>query len=351
MKSNSKERKPLPQEEIVDQVQKILEERGSKALEMARKAVLEEKIECKEIKEALRYFMTEYWNDLARPALLSLVCEAVGGDPKLTNSVAVPMTLISGAMDIHDDIIDESKVKQKRPTVFGKFEKNIALLTGDALMFKGLILLSQSLENTPNDKRKVILETIREMFFELGDAEALELQFRGRLYFQLEEYLKVLEKKASDVEAHTRISAILGGGTMEEIETLGRYGRFLGVLIVLRDDFRDSMDPLEMQHRLNSEHLPLPVLYATEEDWVLIGSIIQKNKITGKDARTVIEIAQNSGGFVQLRDLMKKLAGKASVSLKAIKGDTRALKLLVSSMLLPFWSNAKDKGVQNFDDN
>jgi len=336
MKSSHKKRRVLTSEELIEQMQKLFEERGSEALNVARKLMLEEKIECKEIKEALRYFMTEYWNDLARPTLLSLVCEAVGGDPQLTNSVAVPMILISGAMDIHDDIIDESKVKQKRPTVFGKFGKNIALLVGDALMLKGLVLLSQPLKLIPNNKRKAILETISEMFFQLGDAEALELQFRGRIDVQPEEYLKVLEKKAADVEAHTRIGVILGGGTMEEIETLGRYGRLLGMLIILRDDLKDSMDPLEMQHRLNNEHLPLPVLYATEENRMLISSVTQKTAITDKDVRTVIEIAQKSGGFGQLRKLMEEFAGKAFVSLEAIRGDKSALKSLISSMLLPF---------------
>jgi len=86
------------QEEMMEQVQRLLEERGRKALEMARKTVLEEKIECKEVREALKYFMTEYWHDVARPALLSLVCEAVGGDPYITTPIAIPMTLISGAI-------------------------------------------------------------------------------------------------------------------------------------------------------------------------------------------------------------------------------------------------------------
>jgi len=336
VKSNPNEQKPLTKKETMKQVQKLLEERGSKALEMARKTVLEEKIECKEIKEALRYFMTEYWNDLARPTLLSLVCEAVGGDPKLTNSVAVPMTLISGAMDIHDDIIDESKVKRKRSTVFGKFGRNITLLTGDALMFKGLILLSQLLENIPNDKRKAILETIEEMFFQLGDAEALELQFRRRLDVRPEEYLRVVRKKAADVKAHALIGAILGDGTKREIGTFGEYGRFLGMLIILRDDLRDSMDLLEMQHRLENEHLPLPVLYAAEENRILIGSVIQKNTIVDEDAKTIIEIAKKSGGLVKLRKIMKELAENSSASLDAIKGDKGALKLLIYSMLSLF---------------
>ena len=317
MKACRKKGKVITSEEMMEQMQKLFEERGSEALNVARKLMLEEKIECKEIKEALRYFMTEYWNDLARPTLLSLVCEAVGGDPKLTNSVAVPMILISGAMDIHDDIIDESKVKRKRPTVFGKFGKNIALLIGDTLMFKGLVLLNQSLKATPDNKRKVILETIQEMFFQLGDAEALELQFRGRLDVPSDEYLKVLEKKAADVEAHTRIGAILGGGTREEVETLGRYGRLLGMLIVLRDDVMDSGDPGELRHRLQKEHLPLPLLYAIENPRTkrAVTSILSERKITKNDIQTLIEIAKKDQ---EAPELLEKIVEEISSHLLSV---------------------------------
>ena len=67
----------------------------------------------------------------------------------------------------------------------------------------------------------VIIDIIKRTFFELGDAEALELQFRRRTYVSSENYLRVVRKKAADVEAHTRISAILGNGTKKDIEALG----------------------------------------------------------------------------------------------------------------------------------
>ncbi|KPV61704.1 MAG: Short chain isoprenyl diphosphate synthase [Candidatus Bathyarchaeota archaeon BA2] len=142
------------QEELMEQLQKTLEERGRKALEMARNEVLQEEIECKETREALKYFITEYWHDLARPALLSLACEAVGGYPDITTPIAIPMTLISGAIDIHDDIIDRSKVKGSRLTVLGKFSKGIALLVGDALLFKGFTLLHKAVEEGGGTKRR-----------------------------------------------------------------------------------------------------------------------------------------------------------------------------------------------------
>src|SRR3989337_2793844 len=153
--------KHVDPEEAMKQIQKIFKKRGTKALEMARKEILQEKIECKEAREALTYFMTQYWHDLARPSLLSLVCEAVGGDPELTTPIAIPMTLISGAIDIHDDIIDQSKRKYGRPTIFGKYGKDVALLVGDAFLFKGLTLLNKATENGISpEKMRIIIDIV-----------------------------------------------------------------------------------------------------------------------------------------------------------------------------------------------
>ena len=330
------------QEEIMEQVQKILEERGRKALEMARKTVLEEEIECKEVREALKYFMTEYWHDLARPALLSIACEAVGGDPDITTPIAIPMTLISGAIDIHDDIIDQSKVKGSRPTVLGKFGKEIALLVGDALLFKGFTLLHKAVEKgIPAEKIAVIVDIIKRTFFELGDAEALELKFRGRLDVTPEEYLYVVKKKAADVEAYTRISAILGGGSKEEIEALGEYGRLLGMLVLLRDDLIDMIDLEEAIHRIEKEHLSLPILYALQNPEIKStpSPLLLKKTITKKDAEKFSAVVDKAGGFNRVEEFMQELAQDAYNRIERIKKNKKHLALLIQGMLLPEWRN------------
>ena len=330
------------QEEPMEQVQRILEERGRKALEIARKTVLEEEIECKEAREALRYFMTEYWHDVARPALLSLVCEAVGGDPDITTPIAIPMTLISGAIDIHDDIIDQSKIKGSRSTVLGKFGKEIALLVGDALLFKGFALLHKAVEKgIPAEKVAVIIDIVNRTFFELGDAEALELQFRGRTDITPEEYLRVVKKKAADVEAHTRISAILGDGSKEEIEALGEYGRILGMLILLRDDLIDMIDFEEIVHRIKREHLPIQILYVLQNSKIKpeIGSVLSKETITKRDAEKIMAVVDKAGGFDRVVEFMEELAQSACTRIEKVRGDKQHLQLLVRGMLLSEWRN------------
>lgn len=318
-------------EQAIKQIQKIFKKRGTKALEMARKEILQEKIECKEAKEALTYFMMEYWHDLVRPALLSIVCEAVGGDPDATTSIAVPMILISGAIDIHDDIIDQSKRKDGRPTVYGKFGKDIALLVGDALLFKGFTLLHQTCRQISIDKMTSILDIMRSMFFELGDAEALELQFRGRIDVKPEEYLRVVKKKAADAEAYMRISAILGDGSEKEIEALGKYGRFFGMLAILRDDIIDMMDPDEIIQRIRYESLPLPLLYGLQDSKVkaAISSILLKRKKTKKDIESVYEFTKKVRALEKTERTMQDLVEEGVRSLRILEDRGAELKLLI----------------------
>ncbi|GAI55291.1 unnamed protein product, partial [marine sediment metagenome] len=107
-------------EKAAEEVRKLFNERGAKVLEEAAVSILREKIECVEVKEALSHFMS-HWRDVVRPSLVSLACEAVGGDPSITAPMGKSLTLLSGATDIHDDIIDKTMVKEKGHTVVGRF--------------------------------------------------------------------------------------------------------------------------------------------------------------------------------------------------------------------------------------
>jgi len=329
------------QEEISNQLLKLLEERGRTALEMARKTVLEEKIESKEVRKALTYFINEYWHDVTRPAILSLTCEAVGGNPNITTPIAIPLILISGAVDIHDDIIDQSKEKGCRPTLLGKFGQDIALLAGDALMFKGFTLLHKAVEKgIPAEKIAIISDTIKKTFFELGDAEALELQFRGRIDVTPNEYLHVVRKKAADVESYTRISAIIGGGSEEEIDALAEYGRLLGMLVILRDDMIDMLDPEETIHRIKDEHLSLVILYALQNpEMKSVVSAHLKKTTTTKDAEKLSIFVDKAGGFTCMDKCMQELALKAYKTVEKIKFNKNYLILLINGMLLPDWQD------------
>lgn len=293
------------------------------------------KIECKEVRDAIEYFMNTYWNDFMRPALLSIVCEAVSGDPSSTLNVAISSILIGGAVDVHDDIIDKSKVKYGRQTVYGKFGKDIALLVGNALLFKGFTFLNE-IKELPEETKSAVFKTLKDMFFELGDAEAMELRYRKCVMPSLSDYLKLIEKKAADVEAHTRIAAILGGANINVIEKLGKYGRLLGMLIIMRDDILDLLDDHELKSRILKEHLPLPVICLCQDEEVKskLNDLLQNGRITKKRVKLIRQFIKKNGGIEKSMKIMKELAKEALSLLKQLKiKNKKNFQILIKFML------------------
>ena len=311
-----------------EKMQRLFETRGMKALQLARKAILEEKIESKEVRDSLRFFMKR-WRDVPRPGLLSIVCRSVGGKPKDTTDVAVALILIAGATDIHDDIIDESEMKYGKPTVYGKWGKSIAILAGDALFLKGLSMLEQSCA-----KYSSIMGIVKDMFFELGDAEAVELQLRKTIVTP-ENYLRIIREKAADVEAHTRIGAIIGKATKQEIKALGEYGRLLGMLIILKDDYLDSLDYEELRHRIQNEHLPMPLLYALENAEVKtsINEILLRENLTKGDFYVIKRLIREGQGFRDTARLIENLIKAAEKKITIIPGKAELQLLLCATRI------------------
>jgi geranylgeranyl pyrophosphate synthase len=332
MVSNPKNKKTVL-EEKKKQLQQLFEEKGAKINSLIKRAMFENEknVQSKEVRAALHYFLDEYWSDLARPTLMSLACEAVGGNAQTVTSITVPIMLIASGVDIHDDIIDKSKMKNERLTVFGKYGQDIALLTGDALMFKGFSLLQLALKNIPEERAKQVLRIFEKAFFDLGDAEALELPFKSRIDIDPNEYLRIINKKAADVEAYTHMSALISGGTKKEVNALQEYGRILGILAIMRDDLIDMIDKEELLHRLKNEVPPLPILYASLKPKAKsqISSILSKRRTTNRDIETIEKITKQNGGVVATEKYISELANQALASLRQLKHKRQELELLV----------------------
>jgi geranylgeranyl pyrophosphate synthase len=335
-------RKLAPKEEkgrdLAKQVRELLEERGMETYRKVQQAILEEKIECSEIREALKHFLSyKQMGFLVRPTLISLGCEAVGGDAGLVSDVAVPLVLLSGGMDIHDDIIDDSRTQDSSLTVFGRFKRDVSLLTGDALLFQGLVMWHKLAEKLELKRFIKMTNMLKEAFFEVGDSEALELGLVGRIDVEPERYLQIIRKKAADIGLLFRIGATLGNGPQAEIEALSEYGRFLGMLWVLGDDLSDIFDPKEMARRANNGCLPLPVLYGLRnpEFASQLRKILLKKSITQTNAKAIFQLTKNADGLKQTRDLMKDNASQALEEAKGFR-NIEKLKLLVQASLEPF---------------
>jgi geranylgeranyl diphosphate synthase type II len=320
--------------ELTEHIQKLLEERGLETLKRVQEAIFEDEIESKDICEALKHFLSYRHGFLVRPMLISLGCEAVGGKTDLVPDVATPLVLMSAGMDIHDDIIDNQEKQESRRTVYGRFGQNVALLAGDALLFKGLTKWHHLAEKLQPQAFVQLTQMLNEAFFEVGDGEALELAFAGRLDVKPERYLAMVCKKAADIDLLLRVGAFLGHGTREQVESLGKIGRSLGMLWVLSDDVNDIFDGEEMKRRLNGGCVPLPLLYASrnEETKTKLRNILKNRQIDKKDARMVAEFVMKTDGLAVTKKKMKDLASNMMREIEKLP-VTEKLTLLAEASL------------------
>lgn len=313
-------------------IEKILEE-GKMAYEVARDAILCEKLDYAPLRQALEYFICKIWRNFQHPALLSLACKAVGGDPNSTTLIGASLVLLTGAADIHDDIIDQSKIKNGKPTVFGKFGRDLSLMVGDALIIKAYTLLNEACENFRKEKRKEILNVIKESFFEIGNAAAEEISLKGKFDINPKKYLVILKRKSAMAEATARIGGIIGNGSIKEIEALGKYGRALGILGNIRHEFVDVFEYEELKNRIKNECLPLPILFALQSKNVKenIMPKLKKKKLTHKDALEIAQVVMTAKHVKNLKHLMNRLLDIGINAIKIIKNTkvNNALNILL----------------------
>lgn len=287
-----------------------LTKKSKNALEFAKRTILSEKIQYRKLHDALEYYVSN-WNDITHPGLFAVAYEAVRGELQAAVPVQAAVAMMAAAFDMHDDIIDKSVLKHGAPTVFGKFGEEIALLLGNAFLIEGFTLFVKSLEELDQEKAKVF-ETIKQSLYEFGNAHALELSLKKRADAPPEEYLKILEMKAASIEGDMRIGAIIGGGTNKEVEALARYGRILGTLAMLREEFVDVFDVKELNQRVSSEYLPIPVLYAMQdrESKKKIEKLLT-NEITSSDVDFLVDTVFETKNVGNLKKYMQGLVVEA----------------------------------------
>jgi geranylgeranyl pyrophosphate synthase len=243
------------------------------------------------------------------------------------------MTLLVAAADIHDDIVDGSMAKNGKPTVLGKFGKDVAVLAGDAFLMKGLYLLHEVTINLDIAQRNAMLKLIKQAFFDLSSAEADEATIRGNIDLSVGEYYNLLKRKTAVSEATAKIGAILGNGTEKEVQTFGEIGVIVGLLSTMRDEFIDVYEPDELMNRFVNEILPLPVLnvFQDPKKKAQLVQLLKEGKLTEKKAEKILNIVMEAKETDKLKNEIQLLIDNGLRSTSQLRGAEKPLQLLLES--------------------
>jgi octaprenyl-diphosphate synthase len=168
-----------------------------------------------------------------RPALVLLSGQICGGINQAHNVLGAAVELIHTATLIHDDVLDEATLRRHLDTVNARWDNEASILLGDYLFARSLSLVS-SLDD-PFALRE-LSRTARIMC----EGELRQVGNRGNFQLNEDEYFTIISSKTAELIALCcRLGAYYAGAPTAQIETLGRYGQYLGVAFQIADDVLD----------------------------------------------------------------------------------------------------------------
>ncbi len=310
---------------LTERALSIIDNRGKSSLDEASRQILQSHYDNGIISNALKYYAKTIFPRVLPifPTLIYLSCKAAGGNPEKTRPIASAMLLMTASGDIHDDLIDQSTHKFGRKTILGKYGKEAALLAGDALLVQGMELLQKNCEDLSVEQRRVVVNLIKKAMFELVGAEATETCLWKKANASIKQYLQVINQKGTVAELHCRIGGIIGSADKETLKDITSYGRAIGILSVMKDEFMDMLNFSELQHRIQNEIVPYPLFLALQEESFrkMVLPVLAKADFSIKDLRFVTQLTFDSVEVKRVRTELKKFGEDQLATNSLLKDD------------------------------
>ncbi len=248
-----------------------------------------------------------------RPILVILTAKMFNSFNDVSMAAAASVEMLHNASLIHDDIVDDAKLRRGQPTINSLWDNHIAVLVGDFFTATSLTIAS----DTGNSRLIRCLANLGRLL-SLGELDQLYNAQSHRLdeksYFQV-----ISRKTASLFVTCIEMGAHSAGATDDEIKIMGRFGELLGLCFQIRDDIFDYFDSEDVGkptgNDLREGKITLPLLYALtkgkhpEREKML--KIIEQDEFTPEQISALIEFAKESGGIEYAYSTMERLYNEA----------------------------------------
>jgi octaprenyl-diphosphate synthase len=248
----------------------------------------------------ITYYIVRRIGKQMRPMFVFLVAKMVsdGGFDERTYRGASVVELIHTATLVHDDVVDDSNRRRGFFSVNALWKNKIAVLVGDFLLSKGLLL---SIDNEDFDLLKLISIAVREM----SEGELLQIEKARKLDITEEIYFEIIRQKtATLIAACCGIGAASVGANQETVQQMRKFGEYIGIAFQIKDDLFDYSDekigkPTGID--IKEQKMTLPLIYTLntcsvkDKNWI-INSVKKYNK-DKKRVKEVITFVKENGGI------------------------------------------------------
>jgi octaprenyl-diphosphate synthase len=256
-----------------------------------------------------------------RPALLLLSARLLEYDERERRDVryATVIEFIHTATLVHDDVIDEARLRRGRTSANARWGNNLTVLFGDYLYTKSMGIALDEGDLT-------ILKVLSDTTLSMIEGEIIGTEKTGSMKLTREEALDIIRRKTADLfSAACRIPAHFAPrGDLVAAERLAEYGRCLGVAFQLIDDLLDYTGSVASTGKpvlndLREGKLTMPLLlslpHATDAELASVAQVMREREFDSVEPAEILGIAERHGGLSQTRALARDYAGAARVAL------------------------------------
>ncbi len=251
-----------------------------------------------------------------RPALLLLSARLLGfddGDADVRYAAVVEF--IHAATLVHDDIIDEARLRRGRESVNARWGNNLTVLFGDYLYTKSMGVALDEGDLT-------ILKILSDTTLAMIEGEIISLEREGDVDLDADGALEIIRRKTGELfSAACRIPAHFAplGGPIAA-ERLGLYGKRLGISFQLIDDLldytsRESVVGKPVLSDLREGKLTMPLILslpdATSEERGKIARVLKERRFESVSPFEVLGIVDRYDGIARTRALARENAEAA----------------------------------------
>ena len=286
----------------------------------------------------ITHFIVNRKGKQMRPMFVFLVAKMVSGGKvnDRTFRGASVIELIHTATLVHDDVVDDSNRRRGFFSINALWKNKIAVLVGDYLLSKGLLL---SIDNNDFDLLKIISVAVREM----SEGELLQIEKARNLDITEEIYYEIIRQKtATLIAACCSLGAASVKPDSEEVEKMRRFGELIGMAFQIKDDLFDyGKEKIGKPTGIDikEQKMTLPLIYVlnraskNEKAW-LVNSVKNHNK-NKRRVDEVIDFVKKKGGLEYAVTKMQEFQKEALELLSGFEATTyrESLELMVNYVI------------------
>lgn len=254
-----------------------------------------------------------------RPALVLLSSKFPGYSAERAVPVAAAVELIHSATLVHDDVVDNAKLRRGAPTVNAKWSNQVSVLTGDYLFAKAFATLAQTGDNH-------LVQIMADVVFEMSRGELQQIAS----YFDTEQteddyFQRIARKTAYLIADCCRLGGIVGGADEAQVQALYDYGLGVGMSFQIADDLLDYHGNSRtvgkpVAEDLRTGILTLPVIHglANSTHAGELRNIIATRNVSEAEVVRVREILEDAGSFTYARERADAYLNRAVAELERV---------------------------------